>query len=240
MGLAENLRGSTVQTSLHSTWSNLPSELSAQLQKNTVSRRLKAGETLFEIGDEGDGCYRLDKGALKVSLRSADAKECTVAILGAGSIVGDLSMLDGKPRSASVIALTACDLSFFSRKTFEKLTERHPELFRDLMLILADRLRDSDNYIAAQVFLPMKGRVARALLELAECIGEAAASEKVLLPREITQLELAAWAGVARENVNRIMGEWQRDGVVVKTNRQYEIDKSRLRQQAAELICNPE
>jgi CRP/FNR family transcriptional regulator, cyclic AMP receptor protein len=227
-----------VQTSLVSTWSNLPSELSDPLQENAVSRRLKAGDILFEIGDEGDGCYRLDKGALKVSLMSADAKECTVAILGAGSIVGDLSMLDGKPRSASVMALTACDLSFFSRKTFEKLMERYPELFRDLMLILADRLRDSDDYIAAQAFLPMKSRLARALLELAECIGEAAPSEKVLLPREITQRELAASAGVARENVNRIMGEWQRNGVVIKTNQQYEIDKSRLRQQAAELISN--
>ena len=225
-----------MQTSLLSTWSNLPSELASQLQEKAVSRRLEAGGNSFEIGDEGDGCYRLDKGALKVSLRSADAKERTVAILGAGSIVGNLSMLDGKPRSASVMALTACDLSFFSRKTFEKLTERHPELFRDLMLILVDRLRDCDNYIAAQAFLPMKSRLARALLEFAECIGEVAPSEKVLVPCKITQSDLAAWAGVARENVNRIMGEWQRNGVVIKINQQYEIDRSRLRKQAAELI----
>src|SRR6476661_6974124 len=107
--------GTLLKSSVISTWSGLPAELSEALQKSAVSRCLKAGEILFQVGDEGDGCYRLHTGALKVSLTSAQAGERIVAILGPGSIVGDLSMIDGKPRSASVIALTACELSFFSR-----------------------------------------------------------------------------------------------------------------------------
>lgn len=89
-----------MKTSALSTWSSLPPELSAQLEQTAVSRHLKADEILFDMEDEGDGCYRVEKGALKVSLRSADAKERMLAILGPGSIVGDLSMIDGKPRSA--------------------------------------------------------------------------------------------------------------------------------------------
>ena len=198
------------------------------MRNNAVIRHLKKGETLFEIGDEGDGCYRVDKGALKVSLKSQQAEERIVAVIGAGSIVGDLSMIDGKPRSATVVALTPCDLTFFNRKTFEKFTERHPELYRDLVHMLADRLRDCDEDIAAVAFLPMKNRVARALLELAQCLGGDAPRGKALLPRGITQRDVAALAGVARENANRILHEWKQNGIVTKRDENYEIDKIKL------------
>jgi CRP/FNR family transcriptional regulator, cyclic AMP receptor protein len=213
--------------SYHSTW-KLPAELYGELQKDAPIRHLKTGETLFEIGDEGDGCYRVDKGAVKVSLKSEQADERIIALLGTDSIVGDLSMIDGKPRSATVVALTPCDLTFFNRKRFEKFTEKHPELYRDLVNMLADRLRDCDEGIAALAFLPMKNRVARALLQLTECLGEDAPGGKALLPRRITQRDVAALAGVARETANRILHEWKRNGMVIKRDENYEIDKIKL------------
>src|SRR5215470_15418678 len=87
-------------------WAKLPpqlcQELQRELQREALARHLKKDETLFEIGDEGDGCYRLEKGVLKVSLRSPQGEERIVALLPAGEMVGDLSMIDGKPRSATV------------------------------------------------------------------------------------------------------------------------------------------
>jgi CRP/FNR family cyclic AMP-dependent transcriptional regulator len=97
--------------------------------------------------------------------------------------------------------------------------QRQPELFRDLVLVLATRLRACDEDIAAVTFLPIKNRVARSLLELTECIGETAPSGKVRLPFKITQRDLAELAGVARENVNRIQAEWQRAGILIKTGK---------------------
>ena len=212
-------------------WEKLPRQLYEELQREALGCHLKKGETLFEIGDEGDGCYRLEKGAVKVSLKSEQAEERIIAVLGAGSIIGDLSMIDGKPRSATVVALIPCNLTFFNRKTFEKFTERRPEIYRHLVHILADRLRDCDEDIAASAFLPMKNRVARALLELAECTGEHAPEGKAFLPRSITQRDLAALAGVARENTNRILNEWKHEGLVIVRGENYEVDKMKLRRE---------
>jgi CRP/FNR family transcriptional regulator, cyclic AMP receptor protein len=209
-------------------WAKLPPQLCQELQKEALARHLKKDETLFEIGDEGDGCYRLEKGAVKVSLRSQQGEKRIVALLPAGSIVGDLSMIDGKPRSATVVALTPCDLTFFNRKTFERFAEKYPEVYRDLVNMLADRLRDCDEAIAASAFLPMRNRVARALLEFVECVGEGAPGGKVFLPRSIKQSDVAALAGVARENTNRILKEWEQSGLMIKSGENYEIDKIKL------------
>ena len=147
-------------------------------------------------------------------------------------MVGDLSMIDGKPRSATVVALTPSNLTFFNRKTFKKFTERHPELYRDLVNMLADRLRDCNEAIAAWAFLPMRNRVARAVLELVECVGEAAPGGKAFLPRSIKQSDVASLAGVARENTNRILNEWKQSGLVIKRGDHYEVDRIKLIREA--------
>ena len=84
---------------------------------------------LFEAGDEGNGCYRLDKGTLKVILRSPNGEERILALLTPDAVVGDLSMIDGLPRSASVIAVTNCELCFVSRTAFRECAERRPEIY---------------------------------------------------------------------------------------------------------------
>jgi CRP/FNR family transcriptional regulator len=155
-----------VQLSVSGTWSALPEAVASELFANGPSRCLKAGHTLFQAGDAGDGCYRLDIGLLKVSLISPQIKERIISILVPGAIVGDLAMIDGLPRSASVIALTNCELRFLSRGAFEQLTRKRPEIYRYLVNVLAARLRQADDTIASLAFLPMKGRVARAVLSL--------------------------------------------------------------------------
>ncbi len=99
--------------------SDLPERLSASLLSNAKPVKLAADETLFLAGDPGDGCYRLEEGLLKVSMLSPSGAERILAILGPGSIVGDMAMIDGRPRSASVSALRDCKLSFVSRAVFE-------------------------------------------------------------------------------------------------------------------------
>jgi CRP/FNR family cyclic AMP-dependent transcriptional regulator len=213
-------------------WASLPPQLCQELQREALACHLKRDETLFEIGDEWDGCYRLVKGALKVSLKSPQGEERIVALLPAGSIVGDPSIIDGKPRSATVVALTPCDLTFFNRTTFERFTERYPEVYSDLVKIFSERLRDCYEVIAASAFLPMRNRVARAVLELVECVGESAPGGKAFLPRTIKQSDIAALAGVARENTNRILNEWKQSGLVIKRGENYEVDRISLTREA--------
>src|SRR5262249_50870832 len=127
------------------------------------------GDTLFEAGDTGDGCYQLDKGLLKVALVSPQVREQIVAILTSGAIVGDLAVLDGLPRSASVVALTDCELRFLSRLAFQDRARERPEIYHYLVKLLSARLRQADETIASMAFLPMKGRVARATYAGGKC-----------------------------------------------------------------------
>ena len=213
-----------VQLSVGGTWSGLPKEVASELFARATLHRLKAGETLFQIGDIGDGCYRLDKGLLKVSLISPQVRERIIAILTPGAVVGDLAVIDGLPRSASVLALTNCELRFLSRAAFERLARQHPEIHQYLVKLLAARLRQADDVIASLAFLPVKARVAHALLGLAENLGEETDSGGILIPRMINQGDIAALAGVARENTSRILSEWERKKLVTKSSGSYRID----------------
>ena len=161
-----------MELSVYGTWSGLPNEIASELFARATSHQLKAADTLFETGDEGDGCYRLEKGLLKVSLISPQVRERIIAIITPGAVVGDLAVIDGLPRSASVHALTDCELRFLSRAAFERLAQEHPQIHQYLMKLLAARLRHADDIIASLAFLPAKARVAQALLALAENLGE--------------------------------------------------------------------
>src|SRR5258705_13790893 len=102
-------------------------------------RHPKAGELLFSAGDAGDGCYLLDQGLLTVTVTASWGEERTIAVLGPGAVVGELSMIDGRPRSASVVALNDCLLQFASREAFAKCMATHPEAYQALVAILAFR-----------------------------------------------------------------------------------------------------
>src|SRR5262245_18900300 len=107
----------------------LPEFISARLFSAATKHCLKADQPLFVAGDAGDGCYRLERGLLKVVITSARGNERILAILGPGGIVGELAMIDRQPRFASVFAIRDCELSFISRKDFEDYTRQHPEIY---------------------------------------------------------------------------------------------------------------
>jgi len=201
--------------------SDLPERVSAGLLANAKPVKLAANEILFLSGDPGDGCYRLNEGLLKVSIVSPAGAERILAILGPGSLVGDMAMIDGRPRSASVSALRDCKLSFVSRAAFESVAEKNPEIYKHLLSLLAARLRDTDQIVAAGTFLPVKGRVARALLDLAKAFGNEVGSGRVVIRQKLSQSDVAAMAGIARENVSRILNEWMRLKLITRLSGYY-------------------
>jgi len=202
--------------------SELPETLFLQLFKEATARNLAVGEALFRAGDPGDGCYRIQTGLVKIVVASQQGEERIISLLGPGTIVGELSVIDGQPRSASVFAVADCSLSFVSRARFEKFTEAHPELTSYLVRTLAARLRKADDALAATTFLTVKGRLARALLNLAEYAGEKKGT-RIELRHKISQADLAAMAGVARENVSRTMSDWRTRDVVTRSSDYYHI-----------------
>src|SRR6201981_1927022 len=185
--------------------SGLPEHLSGSLFSNTTPARLKADEVLFLAGDAGDGCYRIEDGLLKVMMMSRAGSERILAFLGPGAIVGELSLIDGLPRSASVVAGRPAQLSFLSRAAFEEFANKNPEVYRSLLALTAARLRETDGTVAAGSFLPLRGRVACTLLGLAQDFGQDVGAGRIVIRQKIGQSDLAAMAGIARENVRRIL-----------------------------------
>jgi len=199
---------------LESLLAALPTELSQSLFAKARPLSLKADQTLFVAGDEGDGCYRVEEGLLKASIAAPAGGERILAVLGPGSVLGELSMIDGGPRSASVTALRDSKLSFVGRAAFEVFGQARPDLYRHVATLLARRLRDTDEALVATNFLSVKGRVARALLSLADAFGRDLGQGRILIRQKVSQSDLAAMAGIARENVSRVLHDWASRSVV--------------------------
>jgi CRP/FNR family transcriptional regulator len=143
----------------------------SHLLKNATSISLPENQVLFEKGAPGDGCYWLRKGIVKVIVASQTGEERILAILGPGSMVGELAMLDALPRSATVQAMTDCQLTVVSGSAFKVWLQDHPEVYGQIVQTLVARLRQADEELAAASFLTVKARIARALLQFAEHLG---------------------------------------------------------------------
>ncbi|HEX8828055.1 MAG TPA: Crp/Fnr family transcriptional regulator [Xanthobacteraceae bacterium] len=215
--------------------SALPAHLSERLFDNATTVRLKTDEVLFLAGDSGDGCYRVDDGLLKVTMVSRSGTERILAFLGHSAIVGELSIIDGLPRSASVVAVRAAVLSFLSRAAFEDFAAKHPEIYKSLVTLIAARLRETDAALAAGSFLPLRGRVACTLLELAQDFGQDVGAGRIVIRQKIGQSDLAAMAGIARENVSRILNDWKRRKLVSRLSGYYCLENKAQLQNEAEL-----
>src|SRR5262249_18989712 len=145
--------------------SSLPPQMTTQLFACAFKRGAKAGEALFVAGDRGDGCYRVEHGLVKITVTSDRGEERIIALAGEGEIVGELSLIDHQPRSASAIALCDSTFRYITRQAFEDCTKDDPELYKHLAAILAARLRETDEALTATSFLSVRGCVARTLLE---------------------------------------------------------------------------
>jgi CRP-like cAMP-binding protein len=215
--------------------SGLPKELSTVLFSGAKQIRLNADDVLFLAGAAGDNWYRIEDGLLKVSLVSRTGSERILAFFGPGAIVGELSMIDGLPRSASVVAVRDAALSFLSRLAFEEFAVGHPEIYKSLVMLLATRLRETDASIAAGSFLPMRGRVACTLLELAQDFGQDVGAGRIVIRQKFGQSDLAAMAGIARESVSRILNDWKRRNLVSRLSGYYCLENKAKLQLETEL-----
>jgi CRP/FNR family cyclic AMP-dependent transcriptional regulator len=216
-------------------FSVLPADLSAGLFGQARIVELAPGQSLFLAGDPGDGCYRVDEGLLKVSVISTAGSERILAILGSGTLVGELAMIDGSPRSASVSAIRASKLVFVSRAAFDAYCSDHPDVYRHISVMLARRLREIDGTVVAGSFLSLKGRTARALLGLADAFGNEVSAGRIVIRQKVSQSDLAGMAGIARENVSRILQEWTRRSLLSRLAGYYCLEDKKAFEREAEV-----
>ncbi len=191
---------------------------------------LETNASLFKQGDASDGCYAIMEGVLKVCVTAPDGQEALLAMLGTGDVIGDMGLIDAQPRSASATALKPCSLAFLASRDFKKVANANPLIYLHMLEILSDRLRASNEAATMQQLLPLRGRLARVFLRLAEGFGEPLEGGRILIRQKFTQAELARMTGSARENVNRQIKEWTREGLVSRISSYYCLeDAEKLR-----------
>lgn len=198
-------------------------ESKARLAAAARISRVAAGRVIFRKGDTADSCYLIIGGAVKVSLISSDGQETVLAVLGKGDVVGEMALLDRLPRSATVTAIKTSELCQLTMSTLEWLAKEDSEVFRHLLCVMSARVRAGNETSHTQQ-LPLKTRLARALLKLAEGFGERLPDGRVLIRQKVPQAELGRMVGAARENINRQMTDWGRAKVVTRISAYYCIE----------------
>ena len=203
--------------------SRLPARLTTGLFANAEQMRLRAGQVLFRASEPGHSCYRVEDGVLKVTIVSGSGGERILAFLGRGAIVGELSIIDGLPRSASVVAVRNAIVSCLSRAAFETFAEKIPSSTNRWSSFLPNacaRLIVSSQRVA---FFPSK----------AASHGHYSIWRTISVTKSSRAGSFAAMAGIARENVARILKDWQRRELVSCSSGYYYLEnKSQLENQA--------
>ncbi|HEX3262481.1 MAG TPA: Crp/Fnr family transcriptional regulator [Solirubrobacterales bacterium] len=208
------------------------SELSRQelerISRVSVARTFPAGVRVFHEGDHSDACYLVRTGDLRVTREHPDGRAIALATLGAGDIFGELAMLDGEARSASVETLTDCELLALPAADVRRLLADHPGISVKLIAALTKRLRETNERVARQSFQTVPSRVAGVLNQL--IAEESASAGRQGITIRMTQADLAQLAGTSRESVSRFLATLERAGVVrVGRGRVTVVEPRRLR-----------
>lgn len=174
------------------------------LRSRGAERAFPAGTALFHEHEPSDRVMFLLEGRVKVAAASDDGKERVLAFRGPGEVLGELSAIDGQPRSASVHAVDDVRALVVPATDFRGLLERRPRLTVFLLEKLIARLREADRKRVEFGASDTTGRVAARLLELADRYGRVT-PHGVRIDLPITQEELASWVGSSREGANKAL-----------------------------------
>jgi CRP-like cAMP-binding protein len=193
-------------------------------------RRWDRGTTVMSEGDTSDWVLVLTEGRVKVSSHTSSGTEVVLAVRGPGALLGEMSAIDGSPRSATVTALEP--IAGIAIRDFTGFLQEHGRIAVLLMQLVTGRLRDADRKRIEYGAFDTTGRVATRLLELAERYGEKTnGGVRVALP--LSQDELAGWTGASREAVSKAL-RTLRDRGLIETGRRRVVvhDMAGLRKRA--------
>lgn len=189
----------------------LDAEAAVALRASMTERRIPRGSVIFAEGEDGDRMYVILDGKVKLGHTSTDGRESLLAVLGPGEMFGELSLFDPGPRTATATALTDTVVVGLGHENLRPWLAGRPEVAEALLAALAQRLRRTNEAMADLVFSDVPGRVAKALLELADKFGEQV-PDGVLVRHDLTQEELAQLVGASRETVNKALADFAHRG----------------------------
>jgi CRP-like cAMP-binding protein len=193
---------------------------------------VKRGDVLFRQTEPGDKLYIVGSGKVKLGRKSNDGRENLIAVLGPSEMIGEITLFDPGPRTATATAIAHSELYELSHSDLVGWIKQHPAVATHLLASLAARLRRADEVLADLVFSDVPGRVAKALLDFAARFGEKD-PEGVRVAHDLTQEELAQLVGASRETVNKSLADFAARGWVKREGRSIVLkDVARLEKRA--------
>jgi CRP-like cAMP-binding protein len=202
--------------------------LASSIQQAEYSR----GEQVFSEGELGDTLFIVLTGKVKIGRRAADGRENMLSVMGPSDMFGELSLFDPGPRTASATVITDSRLAFLAHSSLRPWLSDRPEIAEQLLRVLARRLRRTNDALADLIFTDVPGRVAKALLGLAERFGSEEA-DGMRVRHDLTQEELAQLVGASRETVNKALADFASRGWLRVDSRAVTIlDADRLARRA--------
>ena len=188
----------------HPIFSDLAPDALDQLCRYAQPTSLKRGATLFAKGDPGHSLYAVISGTVKISVSSPDGRNAILNLIGAGEVFGEMSVLDGRERSADATANTNCEILIIDRRDFLPFVHSQPALAMKFIELLCERLRWTSDQVEQIILQDLPGRLASALLGLTEKRKLESANRTIA----ITQQEISEMVGMTRESINKQLRAW--------------------------------
>ncbi len=191
----------------------LPAAVLERLAASMQRRLYKRGQVVFHQDDPGAAVHVIERGRIKVVLTTPEGEEMLLRVLGEGELFGELALLDGRPRSATVVALEDTVTHVLERATFLDFLRAHPEAALDLCRALAELIRRLTDQVEDLALLDVPRRLERKLLELADAYGQPG-PRGTLIDVRLTQSELASMIGTSRASVNSCLALLEERGII--------------------------
>ena len=186
--------------------SGLPADVVEELMAVSVLKQLTDGECVYAQGDDGDGLFGVVQGRIRLSNSSRDGKELLVMLVEPGDWIGEVSLLDGLPRSLDAFAMGDCAVLFLPSARFDALLKSKPELYQYFIPMLCRKLRLALSYVEGVALFPLAARLAQRILELLRFYGVEDDKPGVL--------DLAKMLGVSRQAISRELKRLEADGTI--------------------------
>ena len=191
--------------------------------------RYPPNAVLFCKGDPGTNMMAMVRGRAKVCSHSEDGKELVLNLINTGDVVGEIALLDGSARTADAVTLEECEMLVLERRDFIPFLKRHPETCLKLLTVLCERVRRTSQMLEESLFLEGSARLAKRLEHLAALFGRRV-PEGTEITIKLSQQQLGNMVGMSRESMNKLLGQWRRDNLVISRNGHLVItDLERLR-----------
>ena len=184
-----------------------------------VAKHFENGNYIFLEDSEGEQCFFVLEGSVKVTRLSKDGREVILAMLNEGDFFGEMSLLDGESRSANVIALEKTKVLTLDRNDFIAVVNDYPQIAVQLLKELARRLRKSDRQIASLSLSDAEKRIALCIIRFADEQG-VIQNGKVRIPKTPIQQDIANMAGTSRETVSRALGLLEKEDLIERNVRE--------------------